>query len=1126
MPTADPDTDELLAAAEAGDAASRGQLLDRHRGRLRRMVALRLDARLAARLDPSDVVQDALTAAAEKLDDYLARRPVPFYLWVRQITWEQLVKTHQRHTASKRAVAREEPPPLTDESVRRLADRLAPSADSPSRRAVRAELHARVRAAAGPIVGGRPRGAGPAAPGAALDGGGGGRARVLGGGGEGSTRAGATAAARPARRFGRHPMTRESPPTIAPAVGASLAELVERLTAQVQTGQHVDEVAVLAEHPEHASELRRLLPAIAVLAELSRSGADRGVVPVDVPGGGVLGDFRIVREVGRGGMGVVYEAEQISLHRRVALKVLPFAAVADPRHLQRFKNEALAAASLDHPHVVKVYGVGCERGIHFIALQYVEGRSLAELIRERRDGPATVPAPVEVQDPTRTLAPEATDDAPTAAQKSAVGAGSSRTPADSAYVRRVAEWGIQAAEGLEHAHGLGIVHRDVKPGNLLVDERGELYVADFGLAKLAADPGMTGTGDVLGTLRYMSPEQADAKHDLVDHRSDVYSLGVTLYELLTLTPAFDGTDRQDILSKVTGSDPVSPRKLERHIPRDLETVVLKALEKDPDRRYQSAKELADDLRRFLNHEPVRAKPATLAQRARKWGRRHPAVVRSALLVLVLVAAGSSLSSWLVWREKGRTADALAAETAARTRADEEKRIAQAVRDFLRKLLAQADPRVQADSLRRGGGGVSSVKPDLMVREFLDRTARELTSDRIDGQFPGQPLVQAEILRTIGEAYTAIGEYDAAISHLERARRLHDRELGADHPDTLATIHSLARAYLGAGKPLDAAQLLEPVCGLRRETLGLDHPDTLAGMNDLARCYYRLKEHAKALELREEIVRRRRALLGPDHRDTLESMNNLANSYAAPPIGRVLEALTLHQETLALRTRTLGEDDPDTLQSMTNVGNCHVALDEYAEALRVHQKALKGRRSRLGPDDPDTLQSMNNVAVAYSALGWHKDARDLHEETLALRTKKLHHDHPDTLQSTNALAWILANCPDRTLRDPKRALELAKQAVKLASKNGGYQNTLGTAYYRVGDWKNAIEALTKSTELRKGGDGTDWFFLAMAHWHLGDKDQSRTWYDRAVRVMKETERPDEDLRQFLAEADELLGIGKQ
>ncbi len=275
-------------------------------------------------------------------------------------------------------------------------------------------------------------------------------------------------------------------------------------------------------------------------------------------------------------MGVVYEAEQISLHRRVALKVLPFAAVADPRHLQRFKNEALAAASLDHPHVVKVYGVGCERGIHFIALQYVEGRSLAELIRERRDGPATVPAPVEVQDPTRTLAPEATDDAPTAAQKSAVGAGSSRTPADSAYVRRVAEWGIQAAEGLEHAHGLGIVHRDVKPGNLLVDERGELYVADFGLAKLAADPGMTGTGDVLGTLRYMSPEQADAKHDLVDHRSDVYSLGVTLYELLTLTPAFDGTDRQDILSKVTGSDPVSPRKLERHIPRDLETVVLKA----------------------------------------------------------------------------------------------------------------------------------------------------------------------------------------------------------------------------------------------------------------------------------------------------------------------------------------------------------------------------------------------------------------------------------------------------------------------------------------------------------------------------------------------------------------------
>jgi eukaryotic-like serine/threonine-protein kinase len=353
--------------------------------------------------------------------------------------------------------------------------------------------------------------------------------------------------------------------------------------------------------------------------------------------------------------------EQLSLDRRVALKVLPFAAVADPKHLQRFRNEALAAASLDHPHVVKVYGVGCERGIHFIAMQFVEGRSLAELIRQRRDGttePAIPPKPTGAGDPTRTLATDGTDDAPTGAWEPATPGSGSRTPADAAYVKRVAEWGVQAAEALEHAHALGVVHRDVKPGNLLVDGRGEVYVADFGLAKLASDPGVTGTGDLLGTVRYMSPEQADARHDLVDHRSDVYSLGVTLYELLTLTPAFDGPDRQSILSKVTGSDPVSPRSLERHIPRDLETIVLKAMEKDPSRRYQSAHELADDLKRFLDHRPVRAKPPGVLDRAARWVRRHQAAVAGvAVFVLATVAAVAGSIGWAARDRADRRRDA-------------------------------------------------------------------------------------------------------------------------------------------------------------------------------------------------------------------------------------------------------------------------------------------------------------------------------------------------------------------------------------------------------------------------------------------------------------------------------------
>jgi tetratricopeptide (TPR) repeat protein len=311
--------------------------------------------------------------------------------------------------------------------------------------------------------------------------------------------------------------------------------------------------------------------------------------------------------------------------------------------------------------------------------------------------------------------------------------------------------------------------------------------------------------------------------------------------------------------------------------------------------------------------------------------------------------------------------------------------------------------------------------------------------------------------------------------------------------------------------------------LRRETLGPGHPDTLASMNDLVRCYYRLGEHARALKLREEMVRLRKASLGPDHRDTLESMFNLANSYAA--VGLVREALQLHQETLALRKLKLGEDDPATLQSMNNVANCLAALHQDDEALRLHRETLGRRRSRLGPNHPDTLQSMNNVAVACSALGRHAEARKLHEETLALRRAKLPRGHRDTVQSMNALAWILANCPDRTLRDPGKALELAKEAVELAPGNGGYLNTLGTAHYRVGDWKSAVGAMKKSLELRKGGDGTELFFLAMAYWQLGDRDQSRAFYDRAVQWMEKYKPQDEDLRQFRAEAAELLGIGR-
>src|SRR5205807_464467 len=250
--------------------------------------------------------------------------------------------------------------------------------------------------------------------------------------------------------------------------------------------------------------------------------------------------FRLLREVGRGGMGVVYEAEQISLRRRVALKVLPFAATLDPKRLQRFRNEARAAACLHHPNIVPVHGVGCVRGVHYYAMQFIEGQSLARVIEELREHWGSAKLAHPAPDRHSTASKPWSIRAQASRSTAPLGAFSSRhSIREPAHFSAVAQIGIQAAEALEHAHQLGIVHRDIKPANLLLDGRGDLWITDFGLARLQDDHGLTMTGDVLGTLRYMSPEQAAGSKDL-DHRTDVYSLGATLYELLALRPAVAG----------------------------------------------------------------------------------------------------------------------------------------------------------------------------------------------------------------------------------------------------------------------------------------------------------------------------------------------------------------------------------------------------------------------------------------------------------------------------------------------------------------------------------------------------------------------------------------------------------
>ena len=434
---------------------------------------------------------------------------------------------------------------------------------------------------------------------------------------------------------------------------ARLEQAMEDVVRRLEEGDVLDRAALLTEYSDVADELsacldnlefvQQVAPQLSTESTSTKDEVARAGSPTN------LGDFRIIREIGRGGMGVVYEAEQLSLGRRMALKVLPFAAMLDKQQQKRFKNEARAAATLDHPNIVAVHSVGEERGVHYYAMQLVEGQSLAEVIAQQK-----VEAGVQ-QHGDQSDAPtiEHRSSEPSARQSSHSGVEEERIPASETQpvaalstvpntnahesFRSAAKLVMQAAQALDYAHQNGIVHRDVKPGNLLVDAEGKLYVTDFGLARIETEAGMTMTGDLLGTLAYMSPEQALAKRVVVDHRTDIYSLGVTLYELIILQKPYEGRDRQELLKKIAFDEPRRLRQINHRVPMDLDTIVAKAMEKNPDERYATAQELADDLRRFLADEAIQAKRPSLWKRTKRLASRHKMVTGAMAVGLILGA---------------------------------------------------------------------------------------------------------------------------------------------------------------------------------------------------------------------------------------------------------------------------------------------------------------------------------------------------------------------------------------------------------------------------------------------------------------------------------------------------------
>ncbi len=608
-----------------------------------------------------------------------------------------------------------------------------------------------------------------------------------------------------------------------PRVAAAMQQYLEALEA----GQNPSRQKFLAEHADIAAELGGCLDGLELVHEAARSvrqadHAETTLSPdeLKLP----LGDYKIVREIGRGGMGIVYEATQLSLGRRVALKILPLAAALDPKHLQRFKNEAQAAAQLHHTNIVPVYAVGSERGVHYYAMQLIDGYSLADLIEQRRqflgrlastemeaDGNrpterapvARRPAltPVKYNDPTRPLTPLAAGTPPpTVIASSTRKTASERNSA--AYFRTAAGLIRQAALALGHAHQLGVIHRDIKPANLLLDERGNLWVTDFGLAHFQANMQLTRTGDMLGTLRYMSPEQASGDRVVLDHRADVYSLGVTLYELLTLEPVIRGDEPHSVLRRIVEDEPASPRTHDKSIPRELETIVLKAIAKSPGDRYATAAELADDLQRWLDDQPIKARRPTLAEHAARWSRRHWALVTAAACILGVAALGLLISTIIIANEHSNTLTAYKAESQQRALADRQRQAAD-------ESFRQA--RQAVDTFLGLSEEELAARPTLaeLRRRFLE-TALEYYNNFLD-QRRDDPAVGDELLTT-SVWVKQIVEQLAALERLAAfgllANPFVQQELGLSDTQRagLSDILMVSGAIAGRGRGPEAAVL--------------------------------------------------------------------------------------------------------------------------------------------------------------------------------------------------------------------------------------------------------------------------------------------------------------------------------
>ncbi|HYO25553.1 MAG TPA: serine/threonine-protein kinase [Lacipirellulaceae bacterium] len=842
---------------------------------------------------------------------------------------------------------------------------------------------------------------------------------------------------------------------------------------------------LIARHPDLADELRSYADSLQLLHQMTAGLRPLPTRSEPNAAGGMatkrLGDYDILREIGRGGMGIVYEARQLSLNRLVALKVLPFAAMLDEKQITRFRNEAQAAAQLHHPNIVPVHAVGQERGVHFFAMQYVPGQSLERALDEiRRQGDAASGGAPE-QGPNSHVLDDRTVSERSGTNSVAARAGDTASAAafstrasvrTRGYCQSVARLMIQAADAIQHAHECGVIHRDVKPSNLLLDREGKLWVTDFGLARMQSDSGVTMTGDVVGTLRYMSPEQAAGATGLVDARADVYSLGATMYELLTLRPAHSGENRQAVLRHIEQREPTPPRTLNPAIPIDLETITLRALAKSRDERYSSAAALSNDLRLFLEGRPTVAQRPTALDRAAKWALRHRVAVTVGGAVLLLLSVVSAGAAVMIAREQSRTADALERARGSLAKAERSDQHARRAVDqfgqrvaselagvpgmepLRRRLLGQTlafyrqfieaskdDPRLQRE--------LASVcfKAASIAQSLGDRTeAIELCTqavgefDELARQAPddaGLALQRAECEGALGLLLAGAGRVDAARDQYAAAIRQQESLLGVAGGTSRGDVaRSLADSHSKLGLLL--AQLGEKEAARRALRTAIELVTQAAGSGPLeAPLRHELSHMFNNLSFVEREVDWARA--EQSSRRAIELLEQAAQQEP--------EELA-YRSDLALFYNNLGA-------ILAHRGNVREMGQSYRRAVAMQERLVRQAPAVVGYRC-ELAVTWNNWGQALDSQGSAEEAANAFAEAERI-VSVLVDDHPDELRfrslygavlNNRAMAMLSTGQPEQVLSALESAIRQQRVAFERAPDVAEHRELLSKHYYNL------------------------------------------------------------------------------